>query len=209
MPLALERHRERRERDLELSVVRLDGRDLLHEKPGQSRTRSGPVRRVAREHALELERDRGDERQERQLHQEEDTLSPSLPSPSCGKKGPSTREHQDRDERDHDDERRAAARVQRGLRARVRDVERLARLVGVNRFVLGAVILKHAVDFGDAPDEQHVADDDGDLGGAGEQLERELRTSSPRPKSRARRPARKPAATPRTGRARTRSRARS
>ena len=46
------------------------------------------------------------------------------------------------------------------LRARVLDDERLARLVGADRLVLGAVVLENAPDLGDAPDGEQVADDD-------------------------------------------------
>ena len=72
-----------------------------------------------------------------------------MPVSIFGKNAAERREDEDRDERDHDEERRAAARMQRGLRARVLDVERLARFVGADRLVLGAVILEHAADVGE------------------------------------------------------------
>ena len=60
--------------------------------------------------------------------------------------------------------------MERGLRPRVVERERLARLVGVDRFVLGAVVLKYAIDFGNTANRQHVPDDDHELGAARQQL---------------------------------------
>src|SRR5262245_27035829 len=64
-PFPLDRHGQRRERDLELRVVRLDGRDFLHEKTGPKQNAQRAFGREAREQALKLEGDGGDERQER------------------------------------------------------------------------------------------------------------------------------------------------
>ena len=85
--------------------------------------------------------------------------------------GPDGSEDEDRHERHHDEERRPAARVERGLGARVLHRERLARLVGADRLVLGPVVLKNAADVGHAADGQQVADDDRELEGAGDGLE--------------------------------------
>ena len=151
--------RERAERDLELLVVGLDGRDLLHQKarPEQRAERAGGA--VAREDALDLERDRGDERQERQLQQEEEhVVGDACPGRAAARSGPSA--VNTRIETSATITRNVVP--QRGCSvvfgARVLDGERFARLVGVDRLVLGAVILKNAVDLGHAADEQHVAD---------------------------------------------------
>jgi hypothetical protein len=50
------------------------------------------------------------------------------------------------------------------------DHERLARLVGADRLVLGTVILKHAPDVGDAADQAQIADDDRELERARQEL---------------------------------------
>src|SRR5438270_12321217 len=56
--LAKERRPERRERDLELRIVRLDGRDLLDEKTRQEKNAQRARRAMTREEALDLEGDR-------------------------------------------------------------------------------------------------------------------------------------------------------
>ena len=73
------RDAQRRERDLELVVVRLDGRDLLHEKARPEQRAERARRAVAREDALDLERDRRDERQERELHERRRATLSSTP----------------------------------------------------------------------------------------------------------------------------------
>src|SRR4029079_3052800 len=67
-----ERGAKRGERDFELIVVRLDRGDLLHEETGPQKNAERALGAVPREDALDLERDRRDQRQERELHEEED-----------------------------------------------------------------------------------------------------------------------------------------
>ncbi len=80
---------ERGERDLELSVVGLDGRDLLNQKARPQEDAQRSARRVPGQEALELEGDGGDEGQEGSFNARKSKLSPSLPKPSWGKNGPS------------------------------------------------------------------------------------------------------------------------
>src|SRR3954471_23992993 len=60
---ALGGYRERRERDLELRVVGLDGRDLLHQKARPQKDAQRSALGMASEQPLQLERHGGDERQ--------------------------------------------------------------------------------------------------------------------------------------------------
>ena len=71
-------------------------------------------------------------------------------------------ERQDREQDHHHQELRAAARVGGGVLADVLRAERLAGLEGVDRHVLGAVVLEHAVDVRRAADHEQVADEDHD-----------------------------------------------
>src|SRR5262249_35044485 len=84
--------------------------------------------------------------------------------------GSHRREYDDRYERDHHEEGRPAAGVERRLGARVRDDEGLAGLVGADRLVLGAVVLENAADLGKAPNQEQVADDDRQLEAARQRL---------------------------------------
>ena len=142
-------------------------------KPGQRSARSGPVvqyraktRWISKVTAAMTGRNGSFSRKKRTLSSERAAGVDARERRADG------REDEDRDERHHDEERRAAARVQRRLRARVLDDEGLAGLVGADRLVLGAVVLKDAPDLGDAPDGEQVADDDGELERAGDRLER-------------------------------------
>ena len=79
-------------------------------------------------------------------------------------------EREDRDDDDHHDERRPAASVHRRLAPRVLDEELFLGLVGADRLVLGAVILKHPVNLGRPAQERIEADDDAELRRAGDRL---------------------------------------
>src|SRR5690606_2009795 len=70
-----------------------------------------------------------------------------------------------------DEERRAAARMQRRLLAHVLERQRQARLVGVDRLVLGAVILEDAADVLELADRDEVARQHEQLEAAGEGME--------------------------------------
>src|SRR5678815_2873721 len=123
-----ERGAQRRERDLELGIVRLDRRDLLNEEARHEQGAQWAGRAVPREEALDLERHRREERQRRKLHQQEERVVEQLRARERRRKERAEdraedREEEHRDDDDHDEERRAAARVERRLRARVLHVE--------------------------------------------------------------------------------------
>ena len=71
-PSTEQRHAQARQRDLELRVVGLGRRDLLHEKPRHEEHAERTGRAVPREEPLEFERDRDEHGEKRQLLEEED-----------------------------------------------------------------------------------------------------------------------------------------
>ena len=75
---------------------------------------------------------------------------------------PDEAERDDRED-DHDDEElRAAARMGGRVLADLVDDERVAGLQGMDRHVLGAVVLEHAPDVRGPRDQQQVAEEDRD-----------------------------------------------
>ena len=71
-------------------------------------------------------------------------------------------EDQDRDHHHDEQERRAAAQVQRLVLLDVGDRERLAVLEGVDRHVLGAVVLEDAPQVAELGDDGEIGDEDAD-----------------------------------------------
>ena len=72
------------------------------------------------------------------------------------------REGDDRQQDDHDQELGTAALVGGRVLADLGDRERITGLEGVDRHVLGAVVLEDAADVGGAPDQDQVAEEDAD-----------------------------------------------
>src|SRR5262249_5353739 len=86
-PLAVGSHGKSGEGHLELSVVGLDGGDLLHQKTRPEEHPERALLRKTREQALELESDRGDQGQERQLQEEEEHVVAEAAEPEVRQEG--------------------------------------------------------------------------------------------------------------------------
>ena len=147
-----ERLLHRDDRDLDHVVGRLLRRDHLDEQARVEQDLDERVRAVARPELEDLVADRGDDRDEQDPAGDHDERR--LPADE--------REREDRQEDDDDEELGAAALVGGRVLADLVDGQRVAGLEGVDRHVLGAVVLEDPADVRRPPDEHEVAEEDRD-----------------------------------------------
>ena len=120
--------------------------------PGASSVISSAVVLVLAREADQLVREPGDHRQQQDPRRDQ-------PVP----RGPAEeREHEDRDHHHPEQERRPAARVDQRVALHDLGLERLAGLVGVDRLVLGGVVLEDAAQVGQERDQEEIGDEDRD-----------------------------------------------
>ena len=142
----------RDDRDLDHVVGRLLGRDHLDEDARVHEHLDDRVLPVPRAELEDLVADRGDDRDQQDPADDHDERL--LPADEA--------EREDRQEDDDDEELRAAALVGGRVLADLVDGQRVAGLEGVDRHVLGAVVLEHAPDVRRPGDQQQVAEEDRD-----------------------------------------------
>src|SRR4051812_16310492 len=141
---------ERGDRHRELLVVGRARRQLLELESGPHDPADPALLAVAARPLDDLERDPGDEGHAEDPREHED--------PPGGQ--PDRREDEDRDDHDDEEEARPAAGMEAAEAVRALGGERLARLVGGDRLVLGAVVLEDPPQVGQARDERQVAEED-------------------------------------------------
>src|SRR6266849_3158449 len=140
------------DRDLEHVVGRLAGRELLSREDWQQHDLDDRVGAVAGHEADELEsRARDDrDRQHAACYQPEPVRVEQRHD----------REHDHTHDQDHEQEAGAAARVKKARATNRHDLEWPSRLIGVDRLVLGPVVLEDAAHVAQKRDQRQVAQDE-------------------------------------------------